>query len=131
MKVIDKYRLPQDIRQKILRKISNDNMNRWWDSYQVYLMQKQNFAKELELWMLNIQALGTIHKDSWPSMPQIPCYPYEAMKVDKTELRSMVLEKLKSSSAAGQLIEDHNRRSQQLSQLADAQALLKEKKSHH
>lgn len=103
MQVIEKYRLPAEAREKIIRTVLRDNIERWWTKYQAYKKAKVRFREQWEAWRLDVMALGPHNRELWPKYPPMPQFPYTLMHVDKTRLRKRVFAELKQSKT-GQLL---------------------------
>lgn len=103
MEVIDKYRLPSELRQSIVHKMLRESVDRWWLRYQEYKDQRETFKKLWQNWRLEICALGPHNRHVWPLCPAIPRLPSEITKVDEKWLHAQVHAALRQTQA-GQLL---------------------------
>eukprot|EP00747_Dinoflagellata_sp_TGD_P139076 gnl/TRDRNA2_/TRDRNA2_175856_c0_seq1.p2 gnl/TRDRNA2_/TRDRNA2_175856_c0~~gnl/TRDRNA2_/TRDRNA2_175856_c0_seq1.p2 ORF type:complete len:259 (+),score=44.95 gnl/TRDRNA2_/TRDRNA2_175856_c0_seq1:70-777(+) len=106
MDVIEKYRLPQDVRVDIVRSVFKDKVERWWKRYKEYKLRKMEFAVEWQQWRVTITMHGKDRPEKWPKLPQIPRYPYEFTSVDPKMMRERVMAALRNTPAAQLLPQD-------------------------
>jgi len=104
MKVIETYRLSEEARNALIRKVWKENNERWWKAFQNYKVLLKEYVTDWHSWRLSVQAMGTDNRDIWPGFPLPPAYPYELTKVDRNHLRHRVMKSLKKSSSAGELL---------------------------
>lgn len=103
MKLIDKYRLPHDLRESVGKALLRESTERWYIKYQDYGHDLIAFRKTWHRWRLDVAALGPSNRHLWPPVPLFPAYPCELMKVDQQTLRAKVTLYLKQTQA-GQLL---------------------------
>jgi hypothetical protein len=99
MEVIDKYRLPDELRNSIAKRMLRESVDRWWIRYQEYKEQLANFKILWQQWRLDVAALGPLNRHVWPLCPAIPAFPRELTKVDEKWLHSQVVAALRHTQA--------------------------------
>lgn len=103
MEVIDKYRLPNNAREQVVRSLLKANTERWYTKFKEYKQQHASFVKSWHTWRRNIKVLGPERRSSWPLVPLFPAYPCELLKVDEQALHAKVIWHMKQTEA-GQLL---------------------------
>merc|ERR1712093_318242 len=98
-----KYRLPAETRDRMIRAVLRENIERWWTKYQAYKKAKARFKENWLAWRLEVMSLGPNNREMWPKYPMMPQYPYALTHIDKVRLRKRVFAELKTSKT-GQLL---------------------------
>jgi len=97
---MEQYRLEEEVKEKLVRKVWKQNHERWWNAYKVYKVALKEAVTDWHSWRLSVQAIGPKYRDLWPPVPVMPGQPYEITKVDKKSLRQKVLKKLRRTTAS-------------------------------
>jgi len=83
-KMMKKYRLNDELREMVAKKLMRENVSRWWLKYTAHKAEKREFHNAMNFWLKEVIPLGKMGQDDWPPFPRdpVPVRP-ELNKVDK------------------------------------------------
>jgi len=93
--IIDQYRVPWIVREKCIRKLLAQNVDRWWKRFQAWKVARANWAAKAAEWRLAAAALGYRNRSSWPPVPVAPEMAAELSAVNVEDMRKLIAAKIR------------------------------------